>query len=206
MSKWKLRETGAWMIRAFRIDGEHLSSAAPVLVVCQFKTDWPFKKRGVEVLFEGYVSVVVRSNNNEVGKIDARGTADNPIVFRSSAGFVENHEGYYGTWKGISFPDSLDVTIDGYNCTYNSGSILEHCLIEDISDGISGKAYIDHCEITADGYALGSSSDNRFNGVIINSNVTGSIRIDSNRIVFGNCFNGGTGISGGCWWAPWCFA
>ncbi len=48
---------------------------------------------GVEVLFEGDYSI-----NAKVGNIVARGTEDAPIIFRSSANHVDNHDGYYAGW------------------------------------------------------------------------------------------------------------
>jgi len=144
---------------------------------------------GVEVLFEGNYSITARGN------IEARGTVDNPIVFQSSANHVENHEGYYGTWKGISLSDSMDVSVDGYNCTYNnSGNILEYCVIEDISEGIYGKAYISNSEITAKGYAIGSSS-NQFKGILVDSVINGSVGMIDNVLIFGNRFSGESTIN-----------
>ena len=138
----------------------------------------------VEVLFEGNYSITVRGN------IDARGTEDDPIVFRSSAGYVQNHEGYYGTWKGITLTDSLNVTINGYDCIFNSGSIFEHCEISDISDGIVGKAYINDSTISSSGYALGNSNGSVFGGVLVNSEVYGSVRLEYNQLVFNTTFDG----------------
>ena len=138
---------------------------------------------GVEVLFEGAFSLAVS------GSINAIGTEEKPIVFRSSAAYVENHEGYYGTWKGISLPSSLDVSLNGNACEFNSGSILEYCLIEDISEGLIGRAYVSNCEINANGYAVGNN-DNWFRGALLNSKVNGSVRLSDTMIVFGNEFHG----------------
>ena len=144
---------------------------------------------GVQVLLEGDYSITVR------GSIDARGTSDNPIVFRSSAGYVENHEGYYGTWKGIQLPDSLNATVDGHSVILNSGSIFEYCEITDFSTGIIGRAVIDNCSIHAQGYALGNSNDNRFSGALCNSIIEGSVRLTDTKIVFGNEFDGSSTVN-----------
>ena len=138
---------------------------------------------GVQVLFEGDYSISVS------GEINARGSEEQPIVFRSSASYVKNHEGYYGTWKGIQLSDSLDVSLNGNNCAFNSGSIFEHCLFEDLSSGLIGRAYVKQCEIDSTDYALGNSN-NYFRGALLNSKINGSVRFEDTRIVYGNEFHG----------------
>ena len=152
---------------------------------------------GVEVLFEGNYSITVR------GTVKARGTEDDPIVFRSSAGYVENHEGYYGTWKGIVLQSDLDVNVDGYRCTYNSGNIFEYCEISDLSDGISGSAFISDSTINSSGYALGSSNDNKFRGVLIGCDIYGNVRIENSRFIFNNKFDGSSVVNSYFYFYMW---
>ena len=142
---------------------------------------------GVKVYVDGNYSISVR------GLLDAQGTAEKPIAFRSSGNLIENHEGYYGNWGGISIAsDSLSVSISNYTCVFNSGNIMKFCDVYDMSTGITGKLFIDSCTLSSSSYSLGNSSS-RFRGIVINSTVYGLVRFEHNQMVFNNVFDG-TGL------------
>ena len=155
---------------------------------------------GVTVYFDGDYSISVR------GTLVARGTEAKPITFMSSASRIENHEGHYGTWKGITFAGDINVSISDYTCTLNSGSVMSHCIVKELSNGITGKAYIDSCTIESTRFALGSN-DSYFNGVLVNNEIRGISRFNG-QFVFGNEFYGdtildSTGYDTGFKWSPW---
>ena len=139
---------------------------------------------GVRVFFDGNYSISVR------GLLDAQGTAEKPIEFRSSGNLVENHEGYYGNWGGISMAsDSLSVSISGYTCVFNSGNIMKFCNVYDMSTGITGKLFVDSCTLESNSYALGSRNYN-FTGIVMNSDISGYVWLYSCQMVFNNTFEG----------------
>ena len=139
---------------------------------------------GVKVYFDGDYSISVR------GYIDARGTKEKPIVFRSSGNLIENHEGYYGNWGGIAIlSDSLSVGISNYSCSYVSGNIMTNCSFLEMSTGIVGKLYLDSCYLSSNDFALGNESYS-FEGIIINSSVHGLSNIYHSSFVFNNTFEG----------------
>ena len=151
---------------------------------------------GVDVVFNGYYSIRV------LGKIQAIGTESQPIVFDSTKNYlsesyqVEGFEGYDGYWGGIHINSDVFTVTDNGDFTYSfvDGSILSHCYIYDLSNGISGKVFIDHCRIETQKSAVGKYWDgSRFNGYLLNSYISGGVvaaDVDDRSAIVGNIFDG----------------
>ncbi|MBQ0070636.1 MAG: hypothetical protein KBS81_02055, partial [Spirochaetales bacterium] len=142
---------------------------------------------GVEVFFDGPYSFLF------MGQLEAVGTEEEPIVIASSKNRIDNHEGYYGRWNAIGFSDTYDVSRDGYNYTYNSGSRMAYCQIDDIGEGITGRALIENSTISSTKNAIGGGYTNSyFRGSLVNCDISGIVMLEENTIVLGNTFDGST--------------
>ena len=146
---------------------------------------------GVEIIFQGNYSFTI------IGRIDARGSAGDSIVF-TSADTTGFSTGTYNGWKGISFI--------GYTSTQPGKSILDFCKIEYSSNnGIFVMDYsnleIDNCNIANNlefGISINEFSDIIINSIKTNDNYAGGIGISSSNPVISNfeiSNNYGSGIS-----------
>lgn len=107
---------------------------------------------GVTVEFAAGSGLAVGELQQGQGTLVARGTAAAPITFTSTS----VHRA--GWWAGIAFTDdAVSAVVDGSGA-YVSGSILEHCVVEDAgavpfgSGGIAisttnSSPYLGHCEV-----------------------------------------------------------
>ena len=146
---------------------------------------------GVEVIFQGNHSFTI------IGKIDARGTAADSIVF-TSADTTGFSTGAYNGWKGINFV--------GYTSTQTEKSILKYCKVEYSSgNGLFCMDFsnleIDNCIISNNlefGISINEFSNITVNDIKINSNYAGGIGINSSGPVISNFIisnNYGSGVS-----------
>jgi len=104
------------------------------------KADSPFVVTGDIIVAESFTLTIeagVKVTFNEGKKLEvagllvAQGTSQNPIYFTST-----KETPSAGAWKGIFFLDSSsDAQFDGEN--YQSGSIIEYCVVEYAEKGIS---------------------------------------------------------------------
>jgi len=146
---------------------------------------------GVEIIFQGNYTFTI------IGRLDARGTANDSIIF-TSADTTGFSTGTYNGWKGINYI--------GYTSTQTGKSILKYCKIEfSSSNGIFCMDYsnleIDNCNASSNlefGISINEFSDVNINEVSINGNLAGGIRINSSNPVisgFEISNNYGSGVS-----------
>ncbi len=130
---------------------------------------------GVDIQFEGDYYLQVE------GSIEAKGTEDDRISFYGIGAGEDN-------WYGIKALGPSDV----------HRSVLDHVSISGLKSGIIGYCDIDHAEISANGFAIGSSLDQFsgevFRGNILNSVIKGNVHVYGgnswHRFVANNKFNG----------------
>ena len=146
---------------------------------------------GVEVIFQGDYTFTI------IGRLDARGTANDSIIF-TSADTTGFSTGTCNSWKGINFI--------GYTSTQTEKSILKYCKVEFSSNnGVFCMDYsnleIDNCSVSSNlefGISINEFSDININDVKINGNLSGGIGINSSNPVisgFEISNNYGTGVS-----------
>ncbi len=146
---------------------------------------------GVEIIFQGDYTFTI------IGRLDARGTANDSIIF-TSADTTGFSTGTYNGWKGINFI--------GYTSTQTEKSILKYCKIEfSSSNGIFVMDFsnleIDNCNVVNNlefGISVNEFSDIYINDVIVSGNSAGGIGINSSNPVisgFKISNNYGSGIS-----------
>lgn len=122
---------------------------------------------GADVIFTGPYCIQVE------GTLSARGTEAEPISMRGA-------DAGEGKWLGIR--GVSDVTYSGseYDPVYQSGSILEHVLMLDPVEGISGNLFVTDSRITSEGEAL-----SEFSGILKDSEVVGDVRISGDSMIVG---------------------
>ncbi len=122
---------------------------------------------GADVIFIGPYCIQVE------GTLSARGTEAEPISMRGA-------DAGEGKWLGIR--GVSDVTYSGseYDPVYQSGSILEHVLMLDPVEGISGNLFVTDSRITSEGEAL-----SEFSGILKDSEVVGDVRISGDSMIVG---------------------
>ena len=122
---------------------------------------------GADVIFIGPYCIQVE------GTLSARGTEAEPISMRGA-------DAGEGKWLGIR--GVSDVTYSGseYDPVYQSSSILEHVLMLDPVEGISGNLFVTDSRITSEGEAL-----SEFSGILKDSEVVGDVRISGDSMIVG---------------------
>ena len=124
---------------------------------------------GVDVQFEGDYYLQVE------GKLEAKGTVDERISFYGIGAGEDN-------WYGMKFVNDND-------------SVISHANVSGLKKGISGYCDIDHSEITANGWAVGSyaSYDDKYclSGNLIYSIINGNASV-RNGFVTSNEIHGTT--------------
>jgi hypothetical protein len=142
---------------------------------------------GVQVYFTGNYSISAR------GTLYAVGTEAKPIRFESVKDNIAG-QSYTGDWGGIVCADTsglYNVDVENYQFTYNDGCTLQYCVINDLSTGISGTAYVANCTIASTSYAIGNVTTGLF-GILDRNVIHGSVKLDGKyelySYVFGNKF------------------
>ena len=118
---------------------------------------------GVDVQFSGNHYIHVN------GKLSAVGTENERIKFYGVESGTNN-------WQGMKFGNDRD-------------SILSYVDIDGITNGINGYCDIDHANITANGWAIGSKTSNSYTvensmtGSLLDSTVSGNVAIQDGKVL-----------------------